>query len=611
MATPNDGFYLYQLRMFKEMGVLASLFIDPRNPDDFIAGFIEAVNQRQVMMRSVSPFGRFDGFIVSRLADIDLIMGEDDYSVRLSRLIKARGEQPKDAMSVEEGEDLIHALCRQAIEDDAVVTLWLHDDIEHVGRVIELNDMRVTIGELDYFGRDPRPATFTLREIEMASLGSEDDKLYQLLSDQPIVQSGDSLPMEGGPIRMSRILYGNGINDDTAAIQELIVSGKGELRLPMPEKFYLISRPLELPSNFSLILPRFAEIRLMDGASCPILKNKMKPDHADRLKSDFSATARHIWSYIDDYSPDAPCKNIEVRGGIWNLNNMNQAPNPIQSSAEKWVRGFTGSGLLFYHVQNLRLSDMTIKDPTTFGIELDTVSYFTIENIDFDYNRGNPMALNMDGVHLDGNCHFGVIRNLKGACYDDMVALNAHEGSRGPITNIQIDGLFAENCHSAVRLLTVFDAIENIHISNIYGTYYQYAVGLTKGYRGEPTGYMDSIEMDHLFISKASREGIYPFPNSYRFPLIYIDNDVRIKNLSIRALHRKERTLPLDTLLIDQGASVDRLLIRDATTENHTGEPMAFIRNKGTVSFLSLTDCFTNGDQPLADEGTIKEQCIR
>ena len=29
----NDGFYMYQLRLFREMHVVASLFIDPQNPD--------------------------------------------------------------------------------------------------------------------------------------------------------------------------------------------------------------------------------------------------------------------------------------------------------------------------------------------------------------------------------------------------------------------------------------------------------------------------------------------------------------------------------------------------------------------------------------------------
>ncbi len=180
----NDGFYLYQLRMFKELKVLTSLFIDPQNPDDFVAGFVEAVTPRQVMLRSISPFGRYDGFMALRLMDIDLILGEDDYALRLARLIAARRETSPAPVDVQEGEDLVHALCRSAQENDTVVTLWLHDDIEHVGRVTQLDDMRVTIGELDYFGQDPRPLTLVLRDIEMASIGSEDDKMFQLLSDQ-------------------------------------------------------------------------------------------------------------------------------------------------------------------------------------------------------------------------------------------------------------------------------------------------------------------------------------------------------------------------------------------------------------------------------------------
>lgn len=410
---------------------------------------------------------------------------------------------------------------------------------------------------------------------------------------------------------MQHTLFGNGVSDDTAAIQELIDKSGCELRLPAPEKFYLISRPLELPSHFSLILPRFAEIRLADHSNCPMLRNRLPKAHADRLRSDFSPLCRHIWSYINEYSPDAPSQNIEVRGGIWNLNNMNQAPNPIQSPADKWVKGFPGSGLLFYNVQNLRISDLTVKDPTTFGIEMDTVSYFTVENIVFDYNRGNPVTLNMDGVHLDGNCHYGVIRNLKGTCYDDMVALNAHEGSRGPITNIQIDGLFAENCHSAVRLLTVNDAVENIHISNVYGSYYQYAIGLTKGYKGDAAGHFDAIAMDNLFISKASRDGIYPFPNSYQFPLIYIDDETHVRSLSISGLHRKERTLPLDTILVDKKGSVARLTIRDSVVENCTAEPMIFLRNKGAISSITMTGCAAEGAEMIASEGTIETLCVR
>ena len=55
---------------------------------------------------------------------------------------------------------------------------------------------------------------------------------------------------------------------------------------------------------------------------------------------------------------------------------------------------------------------MTLKDPANFAVTLDSASYFTIENIRFDYNYGNPSAVNMDGIHFNGNCHYGVINNL-------------------------------------------------------------------------------------------------------------------------------------------------------------------------------------------------------
>ena len=63
-----------------------------------------------------------------------------------------------------------------------MITLWVGES-EYVGRVRALDDMRVTIGALDFFGADPADVPLALREIDMASLGAEDDEMYQLLSD--------------------------------------------------------------------------------------------------------------------------------------------------------------------------------------------------------------------------------------------------------------------------------------------------------------------------------------------------------------------------------------------------------------------------------------------
>ena len=73
-------------------------------------------------------------------------------------------------------------------------------------------------------------------------------------------------------------LYGDGIHDDYPAIQEMIDSGACEVSLPAPEKCYLISKSLIIPSYFKLKLPRHAEIKLMDGANCFMVQNKT-PHH--------------------------------------------------------------------------------------------------------------------------------------------------------------------------------------------------------------------------------------------------------------------------------------------------------------------------------------------
>lgn len=402
---------------------------------------------------------------------------------------------------------------------------------------------------------------------------------------------------------MKFTLYGDGIHDDYPAIQEMIDSGACEISLPVPKKNYLISKTLILPSNLKLILPRFAEIKLADGANCLMIKNKMVPDKAERLPEyserfpeDMKQMFRHLWYYVNDYSPEAVTENIEICGGIWNCNNKNQLPNPEQTKVLE-PYGYTGEGMLFYGVRNMKLSSITLKDPVHWGISLDRVSYFTIENITFDYNYGNPYAVNMDGVHLNGNCHFGVIRNLKGACYDDLVALNASEGSRGSITNIEIEGLFAETCHSAVRLLTDNVAVENIHISNVYGTYYQYCIGLTKYAAEKTTAAFDGITIDHVYASKAVRGDFYPWPNSYVYPLIYFQPNIWVKNIKISDMYRKEYNVPVETIHIGKDAVVDNFMLDNIVTENHTGKHMPMIvSNGGIVNRWDVRNIFTDGE---------------
>ena len=405
------------------------------------------------------------------------------------------------------------------------------------------------------------------------------------------------------------VLYGDGVHDDQPAIQALIDSGLCEVSLPAPKKHYVIGKPLVIPSNFKLKLPRFAVIRLADNANCFMLVNKTVPKPAKRLREYLAEKDKNLWRFYDLYSPDPQdaCENFEIEGGIWDFNNLGQEQNPIWTRHYD-ERNYLGHSMLFYNVRNFRLSNMTFKDPANYAVMIDTGSWFTVENIDFDFNFGNPIAVNMDGIHLNGSCHHAVIRNLKGACYDDLVALNAYEGSAGDISHIQIDGIFAENCHSAVRLLTVEQKLSHVEISNVHGTYYQYCIGFTKYYPGETTGCFDAVTLRNIHAAKATRLPIQQAhmedPN-YHFPLIWVQEETVVKSLSVRELHRREYVNPIDTICVGENALVEDLTVERLTLENHTGMHCPKLHVAGRVIRLK-TDCLTPEEIETDGEGMVE-----
>ena len=98
-------------------------------------------------------------------------------------------------------------------------------------------------------------------------------------------------------------LYGDGIHDDTAAIQTML-DKCGTVRIP--EGYYLISRPLIIHSNTHLILDRNATLHLADGANCSLLDN-------------------------DGLYRDETNENVIIEGGIWDGNNPAQTREYIEN----------------------------------------------------------------------------------------------------------------------------------------------------------------------------------------------------------------------------------------------------------------------------------------
>lgn len=372
------------------------------------------------------------------------------------------------------------------------------------------------------------------------------------------------------------ILHGDGIHDDTAAIQELLDTKRSCIELPPPAKCYLISRTLKIHSNQELRLPRYCHVLLAPNSNCYMITN------ADVVNGN---------------------ENITISGGIWDYSNQKQKPNPALTphtiSISKYECSYNGISVFFYHVKGLQIRNITFKDPVTYACTLDTITYFTVENIVFDFNYGNPYAQNMDGIHINGNCHYGFLQNLKGACYDDLVALNADEGSRGSITNIKINGIFAENCHSAVRLLTVENPVEHIHISDVFGTYYTYCIGITKFcFERKTTGFFDALVFDNIHVSKAMLRPEYHKEEIYGVqPILLIERETVTKSLSVSNFFRDEHNMPVPTIELQGNSYVDSLNLRTCFNRGDAEIRYCFVHNNGSINSLIMRDVHSeNGD---------------
>ena len=175
------GYIGYQLKMLMNERAITSVFSDPENPDDFIAGYVHMVSAKQCILESVTPYGHYDGFFVMRNNCINEVLHDPVYAERLEIMLKLNRSQPGILPMPEPEEDYMHHVLLWAKEHHRVVTVWTRDDA-YTGFVELADDLRLTVGVLDFMGKNPMPVQLALRDIELTSVGAEEERMYEQLA---------------------------------------------------------------------------------------------------------------------------------------------------------------------------------------------------------------------------------------------------------------------------------------------------------------------------------------------------------------------------------------------------------------------------------------------
>ena len=183
MAIPN-GYMTYLLRILAAQGALASIYTDPNDPDGFCAGFVEAVDNKHVLMCDLTPWGQIDGWRVRRNSDVIQILSGEEYEQRLAMLLAYHKQHHRPFFTdyPAEDTDLLLSVLLECKERGEIVSIIIGNDMA-TGRVVEANGLRVKLKLIDFYGRQAEDEVITLREIEILEIGTQEEKMYAILEE--------------------------------------------------------------------------------------------------------------------------------------------------------------------------------------------------------------------------------------------------------------------------------------------------------------------------------------------------------------------------------------------------------------------------------------------
>ena len=184
MGFMNNGYMIYLLRILAAQGALASLYIDPNDPEGFSAGFVEAVDGAHVLSCDLTPWGQIDGWRVRRNSDVLQVLAGEEYEQRLGMLLAYHKQRHRCFFTEEPAEDtdLLLSVLLACKAREQIVSIIIGNEMI-TGRVLEANGLRVKIRLIDFFGRPAEEETVTLREIESLEIDTHEEKMYAALED--------------------------------------------------------------------------------------------------------------------------------------------------------------------------------------------------------------------------------------------------------------------------------------------------------------------------------------------------------------------------------------------------------------------------------------------
>ncbi len=144
--------FLEELRKMKRQKKLTSIYSEVDITNKFSVGYVVGVNEKHLILASVTPTGEYDGFLLKELDSIIKISTGGVYIDKLLKLIRINKTEFGGSF---EGDDLLLQLLVFAQKNHEIVSIELIDSdcADCIGFIESVEDGVCTIQEVNEFGQ--------------------------------------------------------------------------------------------------------------------------------------------------------------------------------------------------------------------------------------------------------------------------------------------------------------------------------------------------------------------------------------------------------------------------------------------------------------------------
>ncbi|MCQ2276620.1 MAG: hypothetical protein MJZ87_06735 [Bacteroidales bacterium] len=166
---------------------LVEIYTDKANMEQFEVGYIEACNDDEVLVHSISPYGADDGFYWESADDIFSLRYDTDYLKNLKMVM----EQKKTALSTspfpkgcQQDMSLMRKLLDYAMENNRMVRIMAkYYDLDAMGVIVDYDETTLDLQRYFIDGTSTENIIVLLEDLKVVSVEGQHEWKTELARD--------------------------------------------------------------------------------------------------------------------------------------------------------------------------------------------------------------------------------------------------------------------------------------------------------------------------------------------------------------------------------------------------------------------------------------------